>query len=269
MVIIMFQSFISLHPIFQAFLAGMLTFFITSLGSATVFFFKSVNKNIMDSMLSISAGIMLAASYFSLLNPAIERAEDLGFVVWATVLIGFISGAIVLFLGDKFLAYFSKTNKKEITKFKRCIMLFFSITLHNIPEGLVLGVAFGSIPFTNDKAAIFAAISLTIGIAIQNFPEGSAISLPLRREGLSRWQSFIFGVASGIVEPISAIIGALLVLNIQTILPFVLCFTAGAMVFVTVMELIPESQANNKKGLMALFLIAGFALMMTLEIVLG
>lgn len=269
MVIFMIQSFISLHPIYQAFLAGILTFFVTTLGSAAVFFFKSVRKNIMDSMLSISAGIMLAASYFSLLSPAIMMAEKLKFVVWFVVLIGFVSGALSLFVGDKILSLFAKNSKKNISKFRRCIMLFSSITLHNIPEGLVLGVAFGSIPFSSDKTNIWSAITLTIGIAIQNFPEGSAISLPLRRDGLSRLKSFLFATASGVVEPISAIIGALLVLKVQKILPFVLSFTAGAMIFVTVMELIPESQTNKKKGLMALFLVSGFSLMMVLEIILG
>ena len=269
MVIFMIHSFISIHPIYQALLAGLITFLVTTLGSATVFFFKSVHKNIMDSMLSISAGIMLAASYFSLLSPAIVMAKRLGFVVWFVILIGFIFGALSLFIGDKVLSLVAKRKKKEINSFKRCIMLFCSITLHNIPEGLVLGVAFGSIPFAFDKNAIWSAITLTLGIAIQNFPEGSAISLPLRRDGLSRMKSFLFGTASGIVEPIASIIGAILVLKIQKILPFVLSFTAGAMIFVTVMELIPESQTNQKKGLMTLFLIAGFSLMMVLEIILG
>ena len=265
----MIQSFFVIHPIYQALLAGIITFLVTTLGSATVFFFKSVHKNIMDSMLSISAGIMLAASYFSLLSPAITMAKTLYFVVWVVILVGFILGAVSLFVGDKILSFAAKRKKGEINSFKRCIMLFCSITLHNIPEGLVLGVAFGSIPFTFDKMGIWSAITLTMGIAIQNFPEGSAISLPLRREGLSRMKSFLFGTASGIVEPIASIIGAILVLKIQKILPFILSFTAGAMIFVTVMELIPESQTNQKKGLMALFLIVGFSLMMVLEIILG
>lgn len=266
MVIFMIQSFISYNPVYQSFLAGMVTFILTSLGSSVVFFFKSINKDIMDSMLSISAGIMLSSAYFSLLNPAIEMANKLGIAVWSTILFGFFCGAFFLFVSDKVLSIISKKEKRKISKFRRCAMLFFSITMHNIPEGLVLGVAFGSIAAS--KINIFSAITLTIGVAIQNFPEGSAISLPLRREGFSRWQAFLFGVASGIVEPIAAVVGALLVLKIQRILPFVLCFTAGAMIFVTVMELIPESQANNKKGLMALLLIVGFSLMMVLELLL-
>lgn len=148
-------------------------------------------------------------------------------------------------------------------------MLFTSITLHNIPEGLVVGVAFGAIAYGIDNATVFAAISLTIGIAIQNFPEGSAISLPLRREGLSRFKSFMFAMLSGIVEPIAAVIGALLVMKIQIILPFILSFAAGAMIFVISMELIPESQSNNKKDLMAFLTLLGFSIMMVLEIVLG
>lgn len=247
----------------------MFTFIVTTLGACVVFFFKSVNKNIMDSMLSISAGIMLAASFFSLLNPAIEIADELELTTWLVILIGTLSGGILLYLGDKIMDYYSKnTISNGGLSLKRCAMLFTSITLHNIPEGLVVGVAFGAIAFGTSNATIFSAISLTIGIAIQNFPEGSAISLPLRREGLSRFKSFIFAMLSGIVEPIFAVVGALLVLKIQILLPFILSFAAGAMIFVITMELIPESQTNKKKDLMALLSLIGFSIMMILEMVL-
>ena len=264
----MFIFFSELSPIYQALLAGVFTFLITVLGSSLVFFFKSVNKNIMDIMLSLSAGIMLSASFFSLLNPAISISNELKLVTWLVIFSGFISGGILLLIGDKILNYLDKRGKKSISKLKRSIMLFSSITLHNIPEGLVLGVAYGSIIYNFNSASLASAIALTIGIGIQNFPEGSAISLPMKRDGLSCFKSFIFGSISAIVEPIFALLGALLVLKIQVFLPFVLSFTAGAMVFVITMELIPESQTNKRKDLMALFLMLGFSIMMILELVL-
>ena len=251
----MFIFFSELSPIYQALLAGVFTFLITVLGSSLVFFFKSINKTIMDIMLAIAAGIMLAASFFSLLNPAISISNELKLVTWLVLFSGFISGGILLFIGDKVLDCLNSSN------LKRSIMLFSSITLHNIPEGLVLGVAFAS---TN----IASAIILTIGIAIQNFPEGSAISLPLLRDGFSRFKSFIIGAFSALVEPIFAVVGAILVLKIRLFLPFILSFTAGAMVFVITMELIPESQTNKRKDLMALALMIGFSIMMILELVL-
>lgn len=258
-----------LTPIWQALLAGLFTFLVTSLGAAVVFGFKSVNKNIMDAMLALSAGIMLSASFFSLLNPAVEIAEELNLKVWLVVFIGIMLGGILLYAGDKILDYFSRNKSEGTLNLKRCAMLFTSITLHNIPEGLVVGVAFGAIAYGIDNATLFSAISLTIGIAIQNFPEGSAISIPLRREGLSRFKSFLFAMLSGIVEPIAAVFGALLVMKIQILLPFILSFAAGAMIFVISMELIPESQSNNKKELMAFLTLLGFSIMMILELVLG
>lgn len=264
----MINYFFNMSPIYQALIAGLFTFIVTSLGAAVVFFFKSVNKTVMDSMLAVSAGIMLSASFFSLLNPAVEIADELRLKSWLIVLIGTLSGGILLYIGDKVLDYFSKKSEDRSLSLKRCAMLFTSITLHNIPEGLVVGVAFGAIAYGIENATIFSAISLTIGIAIQNFPEGSAISIPLRREGLSRTKSFIFAMLSGIVEPIAALIGALLVLKIQILLPFILSFAAGAMIFVISMELIPESQTNKKKDLMALLTLLGFSIMMVLEMVL-
>lgn len=262
----MFNKFLLLNSVVQAFLAGSFTFLITMLGSATVFLFKKINKTIMNSMLAISAGIMLSASFFSLLNPAIDIAKDLNMIVWIVILTGFLFGVIVLLCSDKILE--KKIQNNSISNLKRCIMLFTSITLHNIPEGLVIGVAFGATKYGDYRSNIFSAIALTIGIAIQNFPEGSAISLPMRRENFSRFMAFLWGTLSASVEPIFAIVGALLVLKIQVLLPFILSFTAGAMMFVTFLELIPECQTNSKKGLMTLFIIIGFSIMMILELIL-
>ena len=269
MVIIMFLFFQSINPIIQSLIAGIFTFFITSCGASVVFFFKSLHKDIMDTMLSIAAGIMISASFFSLLEPAVEIANQFHLITWFIILIGFLSGGVFLYLCDKVIDFISKRKSMSLSNFKRCIMLFGSITLHNIPEGLVLGVAFGAAYYGIGSASLVAAISLTIAIAIQNFPEGSAISIPLRRDGLSRFQAFLFGAISAIVEPIFAVVGAILVLKIQVLLPFIMSFTAGAMIFVVTMELIPESQMNQKKDLMALFLMIGFSIMMILELILG
>ena len=223
----------------------------------------------MDGMLSISAGIMLSASFLSLLLPSIEMAGDIYKYSFIVVTGGFLLGGGILYFFDKIVTFLSRNNYNNISGLKRCIMLFTSITLHNIPEGLVIGVAFGAVTSSISSASIVAAITLTIGIAIQNFPEGSAISLPLRREGFSRMKAFFFGSLSALVEPISAVIGALLVIKIQSILPFILALTAGAMIFVTVLELIPESQTNKRKDLMSFLLLIGFSIMMILEITLG
>lgn len=253
MVISVINYFLSLNPLFQALLAGIFTFSITALGSAIVLFFKKINTSILNIMLSISAGIMISASFFSLLNPAIEMCNS-----WFYISTSFILGGIIILIFNKVLSKFY-TNSSHMS-----LMLFISITLHNIPEGLVLGVAFAS-STTNSLAS---ALSLTLGIAIQNFPEGAAISLPLRRDKASRLKAFIFGSLSAIVEPIFAVLGALLVLKVQTTLPMIMSLTAGAMIFVTVLELIPESLTDKRKDLMALFVMVGFVIMMILELVL-
>ena len=264
----MLNFFSNLSPIYQALIASLFTWSITILGASIVFFFKKVNKSIMDALLGFSAGVMISASFWSLLNPAINMANSLKISIIA-VFIGFFSGGLLLFIGDKIYSYFSKKKSISNDSFKRCAMLIFSITLHNIPEGLVIGVAFGSLVYGISGSTLASAITLAIGIGIQNFPEGSAISLPLRREGLSRKKAFLYGQLSGIVEPISAILGAILVLKIRTILPFLLSFAAGAMIYVVVEELIPESQTNKRKDLMALFTLIGFSIMMILDITLG
>ncbi len=267
--------YIGLSPVYQALLASICTWAITSLGAAVVFFFKEIKKGIMDALLGFSAGVMIAASFWSLLSPAIEMAESLNLIPWLVAFIGFFCGGLLLYSGDKIYNLLERKRKKEkIVKkdapnIKRCLMLILSITLHNIPEGLVIGVAFGSLAYHIEGATLLSAVTLAIGIGLQNFPEGSAVSLPLRREGFSRSKSFFYGQASGIVEPISAVIGAILVMKVQTLLPYLLSFAAGAMIYVVVEELIPESQSNKKKDLMALFTLIGFSVMMILDIALG
>lgn len=263
----MFLFFSKMSPVYQALLAGIFTFTITALGSGVVVFFKKMNKNIMDGMLSSSAGIMIAASFFSLLNPAVDIAFKYRLNVPIVIVSGFLLGGLILWIGDYFFSSLDKNN--NINNIKSCLMLFISITLHNIPEGLVLGVAFGAVPYNLDNATLVSALTLTLAIAIQNFPEGSAISLPFRRAGITRWKSFLIGSLSAIVEPVFALIGALLVLKVRYLLPFILSFTAGAMIFVCTMELIPESQKNDNNDLMAFVLLLGFSIMMILEIVLG
>ena len=268
MVTVMFFEFFSnLNPIIQAFIAGLFTWFITALGASIVFFFKKVNKGVMDALLGFSAGVMIAASFWSLLSPAIDIADQLNMITWLVVFIGFFSGGLLLFLGDRLFPIV--LNKQYDFNLKRCLMLVFSIVLHNIPEGLVIGFAFGAANLGIANTSIIAAITLAIGIGLQNFPEGSAISLPLRREGISRKKAFFFGQLSGVVEPIAAVIGVLLVMKIQLLLPFLLSFAAGAMIYVVVEELIPESQSNEKKDFMALFTLVGFSIMMILDVALG
>ncbi len=254
-----------------AFFAAIFTWGITALGACVVFLFKKINKNVMDAMLGFAAGVMIAASFFSLISPAIEMSENLKLIPWIVCFIGFILGGILLFSGDKFYDFWTKKIKRKTTEanLKRVWLLVFSITLHNIPEGLAIGVAFGSLAYHIDGATLASACALALGIGIQNFPEGSAVSVPLLREGFSRQKAFFIGQLSGIVEPISALIGALLVIKARVLLPFLLAFAAGAMIYVVVEELIPESQTNKKKDLMALFTLIGFSIMMILDLALG
>ena len=257
---------INLNPIILAFLGTLFTYIFTIMGSALVFPFKNFNRDVMDAILGMAAGLMIAASFFSLLGPAIETANSINQISWLVVSLGFLAGGILLYVTDKISSkYLSKYDDADSKK--RIFMLLFSITMHNIPEGMVVGLAFGSIP--SGSITFAGACMLTLGIAIQNFPEGSALSIPMRRDGMSTKKAFFLGQVSGIVEPIAGVLGALLVLKITTILPFMLAFAAGAMIYVVVEELIPESQTNKRKDLMALFTILGFILMMTLDVGLG
>lgn len=268
----MLDLFENLNPILSALIATTFTYLITLLGAALVFFFKKVNKNILDAMLGFAAGVMIAASFFSLLQPALQMANNLNMIAWLVIFLGFFSGGVLLFIGDKIfdlIACKKQKNQEKKTSLKRVLLLIFSISLHNIPEGLAVGVAFGSLAYNLNGATLGSAILLAIGIGLQNFPEGTAVSVPLRREGFSRKHAFFWGQFSGIVEPISGVIGALLVLKVQMLLPFLLSFAAGAMIYVVVQELIPESQSNTKKDLMALFTLVGFSIMMILDVALG
>lgn len=264
----MIDWFINLSYPLQALVATMFTWAITSMGSAVVFLFKNVNKNTMDAMLGLSAGVMLAATFWSLLSPAIEMASALNLISWLVVSIGVLSGGLLLFCGDKVFDRITVKNE-DAGSMKRSLMLIFSITLHNIPEGMAIGVAFGSVFYNLNGATLISAVMLAIGIGIQNFPEGSAVSLPLRREGMSPKRAFFYGVLSGIVEPVAAVVGAILVIKVQILLPILLAFAGGAMIYVVVQELIPESQTNEKKDLMALFTIFGFLIMMIFDVSLG
>lgn len=267
----MIDKILSLNPIIQALLATIFTWSVTAVGASLVYFFKNVNKNIMDGMLGFAGGVMISASFFSLIAPAIDMAESLNLIPWVITFLGFFSGGFLLFIGDKVYDIYIKRHPNNDGSFnkKRCIMLISSITLHNIPEGMAVGVAFGSVVYGLNGATLAAAWTLALGIGLQNFPEGTAVSMPLRREGISRNKSFFIGQLSGIVEPIAGVIGAVLVIKVQILLPFLLSFAAGAMIYVVVEELIPESQTNKKKDLMALFTLIGFSVMMILDVALG
>ncbi len=266
--------FSNLNPVVQALIATLFTWGVTALGAALVFFFKNVSKKVLNSMLAFAAGVMIAASFWSLLSPALEMAESQGKNPWVMVSIGFMSGGIFLLLVDKFLPHlhigFSSDESEGIkTSWQRSVLLVLAITLHNIPEGLAVGVAFGAVVAEIPSASLAGAIALAIGIGIQNFPEGAAVSLPLRREGFSPLKSFLYGQASGIVEPIAGVIGAVAVLKMQHILPFALAFAAGAMIFVVVEELIPEAQHEGETDITTMACMIGFTIMMILDVALG
>ncbi|HBZ66187.1 MAG TPA: ZIP family metal transporter [Bacteroidales bacterium] len=262
------------NPVLLAFGATLFTWSITALGSSMVFFFKTINKKILNSMLGFAAGVMIAASFWSLLQPAIEMSEQKGSLSWVPAVIGFLSGGAFLLLVDKLLPHLHmglSTDKAEgvKTSWQRSVLLVLAITLHNIPEGLAVGVAFGALANNPDSGMLAGAIALAVGIGLQNFPEGAAVSIPLRREGFSRWKAFNYGQLSGIVEPIAGLFGAYLVLSITPLLPYALSFAAGAMIFVVVEELIPESQTGNETDLSTVGAMLGFATMMLLDVALG
>lgn len=267
--------FLDKHPAMQALLATMFTWGVTALGASLVFFFRKMNQKVLDAMLGFAAGVMIAASFWSLLAPAIAMSEEVSDLPrWMPALIGFLSGGLFLAMLDKVLPHlhpgFSmKEAEGPKTSLRRSVLLVLAITLHNIPEGLAIGVAFGAVAYGLPSATIGAAIALAIGIGLQNFPEGTAVSVPLRREGMSRSRAFFYGQLSGIVEPIAGVAGALLVLSMQAILPYALAFAAGAMIFVVVEELIPQSQLQKNTDLATLATLVGFAVMMTLDVALG
>ena len=262
------------NPVLLALIATLFTWFITALGASMVFFFKKINRKVLNSMLGFAAGVMIAASFWSLLKPAIDMAEENGSTPWIPAVIGFLGGGAFLLLVDKILPHLhlglSRDKAEGIkTNWQRSILLVLAITLHNIPEGLAVGVAFGALANNPDTGILAGAIALALGIGLQNFPEGAAVSIPLRREGFSRLKAFNYGQLSGVVEPIAGVMGAYLVLTIEPLLPYALSFAAGAMIFVVVEELIPESQADNKSDLSTIGAMLGFATMMLLDVALG
>jgi len=261
-------------PIQQALYASLFTWGLTALGAAFVFFFKSINRAVFDGMLGFTGGVMVAASFWSLLSPAIEMSEGEGFAKVIPAALGFLGGALMLYGLDKVLPHLHINFKKEEaegvkTDWHRSTLLVLAITLHNIPEGLAIGVLFGGAAVGFEGASLGGAIALTIGIGIQNFPEGMAVSMPLRRQGLSRWKSFNYGQLSAIVEPVAACIGAWAVMTFQPILPYALAFAAGAMIFVVVEEVIPETQRDKFTDIAVLGFIGGFIIMMMLDVGLG
>lgn len=270
----MFETFATLPHTTQALLATLFTWGVTALGAGMVFFFKKIDRKVLDAMLGFAGGVMTAASFWSLLAPGIEMAESMGMVPWVPAVVGFLAGGLFLKLVDKVLPHLHIEAKMEDaegpkTSWQRSILLVFAITLHNIPEGLAVGVAFGALAAGIPSATLAGAVALALGIGLQNFPEGAAVSIPLRREGMSRLKSFWYGQASGVVEPVAGFLGAVLVVAVQPLLPYALSFAAGAMIYVVVEEVIPESQGSGNSDISTLGALGGFALMMLLDVALG
>lgn len=264
-----------LHPVFQALLATGFTWGVTALGAASVFFVRTVKRRLLDIMLGFAAGVMIAASFWSLLAPAIDMAEESsGLPAWVPATVGFLLGGVFLRSIDLVLPHLHLNMPMEQaeglhTTWQRSILLVLAITLHNIPEGLAIGVAFGAAAADLPAASVASAVALALGVGLQNFPEGIAVAMPLRGEGLTRMRSFWFGQFSGLVEPVAGVIGAAAVLIMRPLLPYALAFAAGAMIFVVVEEVVPESQCNGNADLATLGAMVGFAVMMTLDVALG
>jgi ZIP family zinc transporter len=268
------QTFLELNPILQALVATVFTWGMTAVGAAPVFFTKSYNPRVLDAMLGMAAGVMIAASFWSLLAPAIELSKQMNVPSWLPATVGFLLGGAFLWVTDKILPHlhegFAHGHTEGIkTSWQRSTLLVLAITLHNIPEGLAVGVAFGAAAASVDGATVGAAIALALGIGLQNFPEGTAVAMPLRREGFSRLKSFMYGQASALVEPIAGVAGAAAVLLIRPILPYALSFAAGAMIYVVAEELIPEAKRDRNTDIPTLGVMAGFAVMMILDVALG
>lgn len=269
----MFEYITTLPVAWQALIAGLFTWGVTALGSAAVFFRKHPGQKMLDVMLGFAGGVMIAASFWSLLAPSIEISEGLGYVVWVAPAIGFVAGAVVLRLMDMVLPHLHPAMAEThpdgpASTLRRTTLLVIAITLHNIPEGLAVGVAFGTVGLV-DNVTLSSAFALALGIGLQNFPEGTAVSMPLRREGLSQKESFMYGQLSAIVEPIFSVIGAIAVRYAHPLLPYALAFAAGAMIFVVVEETIPESHASGNGDTATMGLIFGFVVMMILDVALG
>lgn len=263
-----------LDPVWQALAAGLFTWGLTALGAALVFGLVRVNRKLLDAMLGFAGGVMLAASYWSLLAPSIEVADEQGWPSWFPAAVGFIVGGVFLWGLDRLLPHLHRGLPTESaegprTAWQRSVLLIIAITLHNIPEGLAVGVALGSAASGLETASLGSATALAIGIGLQNVPEGIAVAVPLRGEGLSRIKAWMIGQASALVEPVAAVIGAAVVVFAAPVLPFALSFAAGAMVYVVVEELIPETQQQGNDDLATVCLMLGFTLMMILDVALG
>ncbi|MFN2297596.1 MAG: ZIP family metal transporter [Anaerolineales bacterium] len=268
------EWFASLSPILQALLGTLFTWFVTALGAAMVFLFRTVNRRLLNAMLGFAAGVMIAASFWSLLAPALEMAAEGPLPEWIPAAAGFLLGGAFLWLVDRILPHLHLGMPIEQaegipTSWHRSVLLVMAITLHNIPEGLAVGVAFGAVAAGLPAASLAGAVALALGIGLQNFPEGAAVSIPLRREGFTPLRAFWYGQLSGVVEPIAAVLGAVAVLLVRPLLPYALAFAAGAMIYVVVEELIPESQCDKDTDPSTVGAMLGFALMMVLDVALG
>jgi ZIP family zinc transporter len=268
------EALANLHPVMQAFLATMFTWAMTAAGALPVFFAKEVNQKVMDGLLGMAAGVMIAASYWSLLAPAITMSEEMGFLPWLPPLVGFLAGGACLWGIDRVLPHLHPglaMSEAEgfSTSWRRSTLLVLAITLHNFPEGLAVGVAFGAAAAGMEGASMAGALALALGIGLQNLPEGTAVAMPLRREGLSRFKSFMYGQLSGTVEPLAGVLGAAVVLIVRPFLPFALAFAAGAMIYVVAEELIPEAQRRGDTDIPTIGVMVGFAIMMFLDVSLG
>jgi len=262
------------NPVIQALFGTFFTWGVTALGAGGVFLSKEINRKILDGMLGFAAGVMIAASYWSLLAPAIEISESLGIPSFIPPAVGFLLGGIVLWLIDRLIPHLHlnlpDSEKEGIkTSWQRSILLILAITIHNIPEGMAVGVAFGAAAAGIPGADIASAVALALGIGIQNFPEGLAISAPLKREGLSNAKSWWYGQLSAVVEPIGAVIGAAAVIMMRQVLPYALAFAAGAMIYVVIEELIPEAEAGSNTDIATGGAMLGFTVMMILDVALG
>ncbi len=270
----MIEGFASLSPMLQALLATLFTWFLTALGAGLVFFFQEIRLRVLNGMLGFASGVMIAASYWSLLAPAIEMAEQMGKAPWVPAVTGFLAGGLFIWGIDRLLPHLHAGLPRERAEglpssWRRSVLLVLAITIHNIPEGLAVGIAFGALAADIPSASLAGATALALGIGIQNFPEGAAVAIPLRREGVSRRRCFWMGQASGMVEPTAGVLGAAAVIVVQPLLPFALAFAAGAMIYVVVEELIPTARQEQHSDFATLGAMLGFAVMMTLDVAFG
>jgi len=269
-----FEKLLCVNPILLALYATLFTWGMTAAGSAMVFFFRTINQKVLNAMLGFASGVMIAASFWSLLAPAIDMTEAAGGIKWLPPVIGFLAGGAFLYIIDKILPHLHlglEADQAEgiKTQWQRSVLLVLAITLHNFPEGLAVGVAFGALSCSSEVGVLAGAVALAFGIGLQNFPEGAAVSIPLRREKISRLKAFNMGQLSGVVEPFAGVLGAYLVYLMRPILPYALSFAAGAMIFVVAEELIPESQRGDETDLSTVGAMLGFAVMMLMDVALG